>query len=156
MGQLHKSLKTLKSPPSVHSCQISIILGFLLNSTCIFWNIFCSTRESTYKRLCCLSPYAEFFCRQNPFLQVSFYDWQTMTRPAKNYSCCLFNRNCYLRSRGTRLSEFFHSTKKGKYPVLRTNTKPQQLVNRTIIYFSIASLVYLCSIIFCASPNKIV
>ena len=33
-------------------------------------------------------------------------------------------------------------TRKGKYPVLRTNTKPQQLIKHTKISYSIASLVF--------------
>ena len=34
------------------------------------------------------------------------------------------------------------STKKGKYPVRRTNTRPQQLIEHTKISYSIASLVF--------------
>ena len=33
-------------------------------------------------------------------------------------------------------------TRKGKYPVLRTNVKPQQLIKHTKISYSIASLVF--------------
>ena len=60
---------------------------------------------------------------------------KTITRPAKNYYY-------YSYSRGTSFSESFHRYKEGKYPVLRTNTKPQQLIKHTKISYSIASLVF--------------
>ena len=59
-------------------------------------------------------------------------------------------------TRGTSFSESFHPYKgeeipirKGKCPMLRTNTKPQQLIKHSKISYSIASLVFrkfLCSI----------
>ena len=65
-----------------------------------------------------------------------------MTRAAKSYCC-------YLCSRGTSFSESFHRykegeipTTKGRYPVIRTNMKPQQLIKHTKISYSIASLVF--------------
>ena len=45
------------------------------------------------------------------------------------------------------LPEYFHSygeipSRKGKYPMLRTNTKPHQLIKRAKISYSIVSLVF--------------
>ena len=67
---------------------------------------------------------------------------QTMTRPAKNYYC-------YMCSHGTSFSESFNwykkgkmPTRKGKYPVLRANTMPQQYIKHTKISYSRASLVF--------------
>ena len=80
--------------------------------------------------------------RQNPLLQLPFYKWQSMTRLAKSYYY-------YSYSRGISFSESFHRykegeipTRKGRRPVLRTNTKPQQLIKHTKISYSIASLVF--------------
>ena len=54
-----------------------------------------------------------------------------------------------LHVRGTSFSESFHwykegeaPTRKGKYSVLRTNTKPQQLIKHTEISYSTATLVF--------------
>ena len=102
----------------------------------IFWNIFCSSPWSICKRLCCLSSYAGTLCRQNPLLEVSFYEWQTMAWPVKNY---------YSNDSRLVLQASFGSSigaRKGKYPVLRTNAKPQQLIKHTKISYSIASLVF--------------
>ena len=66
----------------------------------------------------------------------SFYEWQTISWPVKNY---------YLTaSRLVAQASFGSSigTRKGKYPVLRTNAKPQQLIKHIKISYSIASLVF--------------
>ena len=44
-------------------------------------------------------------------------------------------------------------TIKGKYPMLRTNTKPNQLIKHTKIYYCVVVLVF-CK--FCAVPTEMV
>ena len=52
-----------------------------------------------------------------------------------------------ISSRSSTLPEYFHSygeipSRKGKYPMLRTNTKPHQLIKHAKISYSIVSLVF--------------
>ena len=53
------------------------------STTCIFWNIFCRTPKSPFKRHFYLPFYAGTLRQQNPLLQVCFYEWQTITIPDK-------------------------------------------------------------------------
>ena len=66
-----------------------------------------------------------------------------MTRPVKTITA---TRGVVQAFRGKiqfhRYKEGEKPTRTEKYPVLRTNTKPQQLIKRTKISYSIVSLVF--------------
>ena len=108
----------------------------------IFWNIFCSSPWSIYKRLRCLSSYAGTLRRQNPLLEVSFYEWETMAWPVKIVTVVTL-ASCYkLLSEVPSVQGRGSTNKEGGIPVLRTNAKPHQLIKHTKISYSIALLVF--------------
>ena len=51
---------------------------------------------------------------------------------------------------------FSIGTRKGKYPVLRTNTKPQQVIKHTKISYSLSSLVLFYWTNFYGPPTEMV
>ena len=113
----------------------------MLDSGCLFGTcIFCSTNP-LINAMFCLSSYAGTLHRQNPLLQVSFCEWQTTTAPDKNYYF-------YSKYSGYKLlwmSESFHlyvEILQGKYPNLKKNTKPHQLIKQAKNSYSIVSLVF--------------
>ena len=72
----------------------------------------------------------------------SFFPWVTNHDRSSYYSYSYSRGRTSLNlSIGTRKGGVI-PTRKGKYPVLRTNTKPQQLIKHTKISESIASLVF--------------
>ena len=66
-----------------------------------------------------------------------------MTRPVENYySTASRDASFSGKDSVSSVQGRETSTKKAKYPVVRTNAKPQQLIKHTKISFSIASLVF--------------
>ena len=80
------------------------------------------------------------------FILLHFFKFLCMSEKPR-----LFQLNIIAPSRSRYelpwLPEYFHSygeipSRKGKYPMLRTNTKPHQLIKHAKISYSIASLVF--------------
>ena len=98
--------------------------GCLLTGTCISFST-----NPLINAIFCLSSYAGTLRWQNSLLQVSFCEWETTTTPAKKYYFYSYHSAYKLLW----LSGSFHPSgeipsRKAKYPVLRTNTKPHQLI----------------------------
>ena len=139
----------LWSPTSVQCCQISIMSDCLLNSTttCIFWNIFCSTLFSTYKKV-----FVVFLLMQELFVdKIHFFKFLFMSdKPWLDQLKVITATGIVVKQASLNFST---GKRKGKYPLLSTNMKPQQLVKHTKISYLIATLY---SANFRTSPTEMV